>query len=128
MFDFVTFHNSSTRSGSLNKLVVHNFAPTSYFRHFYFNRISRLWNSLPYIDLNLPFSVIKANVYDYISGTTLFIILILLMYTCITLFVLATNVLTSDIRLYLTNEHYALMYIIWYPADLADLAGCPYSY
>ena len=33
MFDFVTFHNSSTRSGSLNKLV-HNFAPTSYFRHF----------------------------------------------------------------------------------------------
>ena len=30
-----------------------------------FNRISRLWNSLPYIDLNLPFSVIKANVYDY---------------------------------------------------------------
>ena len=30
MFDFVTFHNSSTRSGPLNKLV-HNFAPTSYF-------------------------------------------------------------------------------------------------
>ena len=51
--------------------------------------------------------------YMIISGTTLFIILILLMYTCITLFVLATNVLTSDIRLYLrwrdTGSDYVLL-------------------
>ena len=38
-----------------------------------------------------------------ISGTTLFIILILMMYTFITMFVLAINVHTSDLR-HLTNE------------------------
>ena len=65
ILNYVTFNTSSTRSGSFNKLI-HNFASTSYARQFYFNRISRLWNSLPFIDLSLPFNVIKSNLYGYL--------------------------------------------------------------
>ena len=48
IFNYVTFNTSSTRSGYFSKLL-HNFATTSYTRHFYFNRIVRLWNSLPFV-------------------------------------------------------------------------------
>ena len=62
--DYVTFNISTTRSGSFNKLI-HNFASTNHTRHFYFNRITRLWNSLPVIDLNLSTSTIKSKLYHY---------------------------------------------------------------
>ena len=64
IFNYVTFNISSTRLGYFSKLL-HNITPTSYTRHFYFNRIVRLWNSLPFIDLHLSFYVIKAKLYDY---------------------------------------------------------------
>ena len=35
-------------------------------RHFYFNRIVRLWNSLPHIDLGLSINSIKATVYKHL--------------------------------------------------------------
>ena len=44
---YVTFNTSATRSGTFNKLI-HNFTSASYAHNFYFNRIVRLWNSLPY--------------------------------------------------------------------------------
>ena len=64
--------------------------------------------------------------YTIIYETTLFIILILINYTpmYITLFVLATNVSTSDIRQYLTNEHHALMYVRIYVYNLVPCRTC----
>ena len=62
IFEFVQFVSSSTRSGSNNKLVI-NLTRSSKVRHFYFNRIARLWNRLPHtgigIDLSLSFLAIK---------------------------------------------------------------------
>ena len=35
------------------------FCHSNCFRHFFFNRIARLWNTLPYIDLDASFDIIK---------------------------------------------------------------------
>ena len=50
-----------TRSSAHYKLR-HNKASTSSYRHFYFNRIARLWDSLPFIDLTSPLSSIKSHI------------------------------------------------------------------
>ena len=50
---FVQFCSSNTRSSTFLKLKQSN-AKLNCVRHFYFNRLPRLWNSLPHIDLNLP--------------------------------------------------------------------------
>ena len=55
---YVTFAQGSTRSSSSRKLI-HNFARYSTTRHFYFNRIVRLWNSLPHIDTTQSLFTIK---------------------------------------------------------------------
>ena len=47
--DYFTFTSGPTRSTSNFKLK-HTFSKFSATRHFYFNRITRLWNSLPPID------------------------------------------------------------------------------
>ena len=60
ILDYVSFSNSKTRSSS-SKLK-HTFSPTTSSAHFYFNRLPRLWNSLPFIDLNQSLSTIKRNV------------------------------------------------------------------
>ena len=39
-------------------------------RHFYFNRVTRLWNLLPPIDLDLPLASIKRNLKSEYSGST----------------------------------------------------------
>ena len=52
IYNYVTFNTSTTRSEISNKLI-YNFTPTSQSRHFFFNRIVRLWNFLPAIDINL---------------------------------------------------------------------------
>ena len=62
--NYVTFNTSMTQSGTFNELI-HNFTSTSYVHHFYFNRIVRLWNSLPYIDLSLTVSTIKLNLQNF---------------------------------------------------------------
>ena len=61
---YVIFNTSTTRSGTSNKLI-HNFTPTMQAHHFYFNRIVRLWNSLPCIDLSLTINTIKSNLYSF---------------------------------------------------------------
>ena len=63
IFEFLQFVSSFTRSRSNNKLVI-NLTRSSKVRHFYFNRISRLWNRLPHIDLSLSFLAIKHNIYS----------------------------------------------------------------
>ena len=59
--DYITFSNCSTRSSAHYKLR-HNQTATSSYRHFYFNRIVRLWNSLPPIDIASPLSSIRSNI------------------------------------------------------------------
>jgi len=59
----VSFSTSTTRScGSKSR---HNTCTTNKEHHFYFNRISHLWNSVPIIDLNLPFTTIKQHIKSY---------------------------------------------------------------
>jgi len=54
---YISFSHSGTRSASLK--LMHNISYTNKQRHFYFNRICRLWNSLPIINLNLSILTIK---------------------------------------------------------------------
>ena len=61
ILDYVTFVSVNTRSASSGKLV-HNYRRFSQSRHFYFNRIVRLWNSLPTIDLNQSIYSIKRRI------------------------------------------------------------------
>ena len=63
--DYITFSNSNTRSSSHRKLQ-HTNASTTSFRHFYFNRIPRLWNSLPPIDLDSSIASIKFNLTKFL--------------------------------------------------------------
>lgn len=58
IFEYVRFNQSSSRS-STKKHLVHNYTKTNKARHFYFNRVVRLWNKLPEINLENSFSNIK---------------------------------------------------------------------
>ena len=50
---FIEFSGKALRSESSHKLKYLSHVKSNYFRHFYFNRLPRLWNRLsPYIDLN----------------------------------------------------------------------------
>ena len=58
----ITFINSTTRASRLNHLQ-HNYCRSTTIRHFYFNRIASLWNSLvTHIDLSLSIHTIKRNI------------------------------------------------------------------
>ena len=57
---FVSFSNLSTLSGFACKLV-YRCSSTNKSRHFYFNRVVTLWNSLPLIDVSQSFSCIKSS-------------------------------------------------------------------
>ena len=59
---YVSFSTASTRSSGSHKLH-HKYSRTSTTRHFYFNRIVRLWNSFPPIDLSASFEAIKRYIY-----------------------------------------------------------------
>ena len=63
--DFISFSESNTRSSTYNKLI-HTKSPTNSSRRFYFNRLPRLWNSLPPIDLDISLSTIKSTLIDYL--------------------------------------------------------------
>ena len=55
---YISFNTNSTRSGSHLKLC-HPRTVSATHHHFYFNRIVRLWNHLPVINLSSPPYVIK---------------------------------------------------------------------
>ena len=58
--DYLTFTSGPTRLTSNFKLK-HTFSKFSASRHFYFNRLPRLWNSLPPIDTTKSTQTIKYN-------------------------------------------------------------------
>ena len=62
--EFVQFCSYSTRAGHSFKLK-HPLCRSNYERNFYFNRIPRLWNSLPFLDITLSPSVIKSKLRAY---------------------------------------------------------------
>ena len=65
IYNYVSFSASNTRSSSTNKLN-HVRTNSNYNRNFYFNRIPRIWNQLPYIDINQSLPVIKATIYNHL--------------------------------------------------------------
>ena len=62
--EFVQFCSYSTRAGHSFKLK-HLLCRSNYERNFYFNRIPRLWNSLPFLDITPSPSVIKSKLRAY---------------------------------------------------------------
>ena len=63
--NFIKFSSQRTRSSSQSKLV-HQQANSKRSRHFYFNRIPRLFNSLPLIDLELTYETIKHHLRNHL--------------------------------------------------------------
>ena len=63
ILNHVSFSQNNTRSGTFNKLVQPPIKLTRD-KQFYFNRLPRLWNSLPPIDLNLSFPTIRKQLID----------------------------------------------------------------
>ena len=62
--EYINKISSSIRGSSLNKiklsrLLTHRLNVT---RHFFFNRVIRIWNSLPYIDTQLPNLSIRRHI------------------------------------------------------------------
>ena len=58
ILDYVSFFNANTRSSSFSKLK-HLSCSSRISQHSYFSRITRLWNTLPPIDLSHSFTSIK---------------------------------------------------------------------
>ena len=54
--NFITFSKCSTRSGKVQKMNLPQTSTTMQ-KHHYFNRLPKLWNSLPPIDLDLSVDV-----------------------------------------------------------------------
>ena len=64
ILEHVSFSNHSTRS-SVGLKLKHTKSRTNSVGHFYFNRLPRLWNSLPVIDLNMSLSSIKKSLKQF---------------------------------------------------------------
>ena len=58
--NYVSFASSSTRSSANSKLLYTNSTTYSY-RHFYFNRLPCVWNSLPVLSLEKSLKSFKQN-------------------------------------------------------------------
>ena len=63
--DHITFTSNSTRSGTHHKLT-HPRTTSAVQRHFYFNRITRLYNYLPAINISLPTNIIKCQLIQHL--------------------------------------------------------------
>ena len=64
ILDHVRFITSSSRLGSNHKLA-HNYTRCNKARHFYFNRVVRLWNEMPRINLNMSYREIKNLLFKF---------------------------------------------------------------
>ena len=65
IFNYVTFSSINTRSSTRHKLIHRCSSSRTHF-HSYFLRITRLWNSLPYIDLSIPPLILKAQLSTFL--------------------------------------------------------------
>ena len=63
--EFISFSTSNARLSSNHKLVHKGHHRSNTTRHFYFKRLVRLWNTLPFIDLSHSMSTIKNQLYKH---------------------------------------------------------------
>ena len=63
--EYVQFSSSNTHFG-LSKKMIHHRCSSSIAWNFYFHRLSRIWNSLPKIDLSLSTNTIKHKLYNFL--------------------------------------------------------------
>lgn len=66
IYQWITFRNQGTRSCAAYKLT-HTRSRLNSLRHFYFNRLPRLWNSLPPIDISLSIRSIRRLVVTHLE-------------------------------------------------------------
>ena len=64
-YNYITFARGNTRSG-INQKLNHPRTSSVTQHHFYFNRIARLYNYLPVIDLSLSTNTIKYRLTNYL--------------------------------------------------------------
>jgi len=83
----ITFATSSTRFGNSNKLV-HPKSSSSAQQHFCFNRIVKLWNHLPLIDMSLSIHQLKLYFTRFLFGENSQPSLLLIHLVLCTLFIL----------------------------------------
>ena len=83
---FINFSSNSTRSSSHFKLK-HIRSSNNLTRNFYFNRLPRLWNNVPPININHSTSTIL----NHVSGHSFSIILILTVHVLTIIIVPVTN-------------------------------------
>ena len=74
IYNFVEFHSSTSRLSQANKLIHHRSSNLTTHQHFFFNRVPRLWNVLPFIDVSLPTSTLHSRLKNYF-GTIFYITL-----------------------------------------------------
>ena len=67
--NFIEFHSSISRLSQANKLIHHR-SSNLITQHFFFNRVLRLWNVLPVIDVTPPTSTLHSRL-KTIFGTIL---------------------------------------------------------
>ena len=65
ILDYIKFSDSCTRSSGARKMV-HNLSINNSSRHFYYNRLPRLWNSLLPLDLTESTATIKRHLRDFL--------------------------------------------------------------
>ena len=63
--NYITFFTGSSRLAKSHKLH-HSYNSNNIPRHSYFNRICRLWNALPVINLDYPIGVIKKQLKTFL--------------------------------------------------------------
>ena len=63
IYNYITFARGNTRSG-YNQKLIHPRSTSVAQHHFYFNRIARLYNYLPVVDLSLSTDTIKQHIYS----------------------------------------------------------------
>ena len=90
VMDFIEFCSSSTRSSTFLKLK-QCMSKLNSVKHFYFNRLPRLWNSLPSMDPKILWVLLNRS-RDNVYGIILPPILILKTLARFIMFVLAVNV------------------------------------
>ena len=67
IFQFIQFTSNNTRASSAGKLrctLPHS--STNFIHFFYFNRVVKIWNSLPIINRSLPTSTIKSQIKNFL--------------------------------------------------------------
>ena len=103
IYNYITFARGNTRSG-INQKLNHPRTSSVTQHHFYFNRIARLYNYLPVIDLSLSTNTIKYRLTNYTYGRILLITSTLRELVHFTFCALATAALERQFLPILTNS------------------------